>query len=520
MCGIFAALFSEYSLEELMPHLQAIQHRGPDHTAIVQANETTVLGFHRLAINGLTPAGNQPLCHPSHPELKLICNGEIYNYKKLSELYGCSLVSGSDCEIILHLYKKLGIHETCRLLDGYFAFVLVDGDRVFAARDPIGIRSLFIGSRKDSIYLSSELKAIHSLCESVSQFPPGTWWDGQTYTSYSYLYSNLVIEPAVDTEAIGTLRELLTSAVEKRVEMTERPIGCLLSGGLDSSIICALVNKSMMRRTGKPVHTFSIGFEGSTDCLYARKVAEHLQTIHHEVIVTPQDMIEAIPEVIRMIESYDTTTVRASTPMYLLCKYIAKHTDIRVIFSGEGSDELSGSYLYFHNAPSEIEFREETLRLVRDLHYFDVLRCDKSTAGNGLEVRVPFLDRDFVHYYLHLCPKLKMPKTYGIEKYLLRKAFEDMLPKEVVWRVKEAFSDGVSSVENSWFQIIQRHVNRLQLEECRSVFNPPVLKESLWYRNVYEKEYPGREYLIPYYWLPKWVGNVSDPSARVLSVYR
>jgi len=516
MCGIFAALNSEYSIEDLTPAVQAIQHRGPDHTSIVQHSPTVILGFHRLAINDLTPAGNQPM---KVGNKKLVCNGEIYNHKQLVKEYNLHPSSGSDCEVILHLYGLLGIHETVKLLDGYFAFVLVDGDKVYAARDTIGVRSLYIGHRDTSTYLSSELKAIHGLCAEVEQFPPGCVWDGETFTPFHDLYSRDVIEDS-DEVAISTVRSLLSQAVEKRVETTERPIGCLLSGGLDSSVICALVNESSKRRSGKPIHTFSIGFEGSTDCRYARMVAEHLQTIHHEVIVTPEDMIEAIPEVIRQIESYDTTTVRASTPMYLLCKYIAKHTDIRVVFSGEGSDELSGSYLYFHNAPDEKAFREETVRLVKDLNYFDVLRCDKSTATNGLEVRVPFLDKAFVEYYLHLSPARKIPRNYSIEKWVLRKAFEDLLPKEVVWRVKEAFSDGVSSVENSWFQIIQRHVGKMNLPKMEVEVNPPQLQESVWYRVVYWDHYPSRDRLTPYYWLPRWVGNVVDPSARVLSVYK
>jgi asparagine synthase (glutamine-hydrolysing) len=401
------------------------------------------------------------------------------------------------------------------MLDGYFAFVLVDGDQVFAARDTIGVRSLYIGYRGKSTYLASELKAIHELCDTVEQFPPGCWWDGKVFHKYHTLYEREVIRQS-QPEAISEVRGLLTEAVRKRVTTTERPIGCLLSGGLDSSIICALV----CQQSKEPVHTFSIGFEGSTDCHYARKVASHLNTIHHEVIVTRQQMLDAIPEVIRMIESYDTTTVRASTPMYLLCKYIAEKTDIKVVFSGEGSDELSGSYLYFHNAPDEKSFRDETIRLVQDLSYFDVLRCDKSTACNGLEVRVPFLDTSFLYYYLHLDPVMKLPKTYGIEKYILRKAFEDLLPQEVVWRVKEAFSDGVSSVENSWFSIIQRHVDGLCLPSPKSEYLPPVMRETQWYRSVYDSVYPRRERLLPYYWLPRWVGEVVDPSARVLSVYR
>ena len=522
MCGIFAAIHSPYSIEELTPSVQAIQHRGPDDTQIAHVNASTILGFHRLAINDLSAAGNQPMSHPDHPHLKLVCNGEIYNYRQLAATFGVKLSSGSDCEIILHLYHLLGMAETCRLLDGYFAFVLVDGERVFAARDVIGVRSLYIGSRVDATYFASELKAIHSLCDSVSQFPPGTWWDGNSFHLYHDLYEKKFHKPS-EADAIASIRQLLENAVEKRVDTTERPIGCLLSGGLDSSVICALVNQYTLKKTGKPVHTFSIGFEGSTDCRYARRVAEHLGTVHHEVLVTPQDMIQAIPEVVRAIESYDTTTVRASTPMYLLCKYINQHTDIKVIFSGEGSDELSGSYLYFHHAPNEEEFYQETQRLMRDLSYFDVLRCDKSTAAHGLEVRVPFLDLAFMQYYLHLDPVMKMPKTYGIEKHLLRKACEDLLPSEVAWRVKEAFSDGVSSVENSWFTIIQRHVETLpeslSLKERVYEVNPPQMKESAWYRRVYEEAYPGRERLTPYYWLPKWVGEVTDPSARILKVY-
>jgi asparagine synthase (glutamine-hydrolysing) len=518
MCGIFAAISSNSSIEDLTPCVQAIQHRGPDDTQIIQANDTTILGFHRLAINDLSSAGNQPMSHPQHPHIKLVCNGEIYNYRQLASTHGVTLASGSDCEIILHLYHLLGMEETCKLLDGYFAFVLVDGDRVFAARDVIGVRSLYIGSRDDATYLASELKAIHTLCDTVSQFPAGTWWDGNSFHLYHDLYEKDPHHPS-DENAIASIRQLLEQAVEKRVETTERPIGCLLSGGLDSSVICALVNQYSKKKTGKSVHTFSIGFEGSTDCRYARMVAEHLGTTHHEVIVTPQDMLDAIPETIRAIESYDTTTVRASTPMYLLCKYIRQHTDIKVIFSGEGSDELSGSYLYFHHAPNEEEFYQETKRLVKDLSYFDVLRCDKSTATHGLEVRVPFLDRAFIDYYLYLAPVMKMPKTYGIEKHLLRKACEDLLPSEVVWRVKEAFSDGVSSVENSWFKIIQRHVETLCVPERSYEMNPPQIQESKWYRGVYEEAYPGRERLTPYYWLPKWVGEVVDPSARILKVY-
>lgn len=517
MCGIFALLSTtDYCLSDLTPYINAIQHRGPDHSSIVRFSDKIALAFHRLAINDLTSNGNQPFYHPDFPSMALICNGEIYNHKELAEKYKFNLKSKSDCEVVLHMYQRFGLAQTCQELDGYFAFVIADGDQLYAARDPIGIRSLFISERPDKVYIASELKGLphDTPCE---QFPPGTWWSSESrvYTPYINMCEH-AIHSQTYTEARETVRLLLEKAVEKRVTMSERPIGCLLSGGLDSSIICALVAKY----SATPIHTFSVGFEGSTDCAYARKVAEHLHTIHHEVILTEQDMLEAIPEVIRQIESYDTTTVRASTPMYLLSKYISKHTDIRVIFSGEGSDELSGSYLYFYNAPSEEEFYKETLRLVKDLNYFDVLRCDKSTATNGLEVRVPFLDKDFVEYYLYLHPSLKIPSEFQCEKYLLRDSFEEMLPKEVAWRTKEAFSDGVSGKEKSWYQVIQEYVETLEIPEMEYTFNPPVLKESKWYRMIYNCAYPNQDHLIPYYWLPKWTGDVKDPSARILPVYQ
>jgi asparagine synthase (glutamine-hydrolysing) len=266
--------------------------------------------------------------------------------------------------------------------------------------------------------------------------------------------------------------------------------------------------------------------DGSTDLIKARVVAKHIGSIHHEVIVTAEDMLSAIKTVIQQTETYDTTTVRASTPMYLLSKYIKDNTDIVVVFSGEGSDEASGSYMYFHNAPSHNEFQDECVRLLQDLCYFDCLRCDKATAGNGLEVRVPFLDKEFLTEYMRVPVEWKVPKD-GMEKWFIRKAFDGtgLLPDEILWRKKEAFSDGVSSTEKSWYQIIQEHINEIvtdtEFEEQKNSFdvNPPFLKESYYYRKVFEEYYPGRGSTIPYYWLPKWSGDTKDPSARVLNVY-
>lgn len=519
MCGIFACLNCTEPVDSLKTGCNKIQHRGPDHSSFgVVPNTNHVYGFHRLSINDLTEKGNQPLVHQSHPHIKVICNGEIYNHNDLKKIYNFKTYSGSDCEIILHLYQRFGIERTVQELDGYFAFILFDNDNVFVARDEIGVRSLYIGNNGNSVYISSELKAIHPYCKEVFPFPNGHIWaySNETksgeYTCYKKEYN---MSDDTYQFALSTTKKLLEDAVKKRVDNTERPIGCLLSGGLDSSLISSLVCKY----SNQKVHTFSIGLAESIDLKYARMVADHLQTIHHEVIVTEDELLAAIPDVIKQIETYDTTTVRASTPMYLLCKYISDHTDIKVIFSGEGADELSGSYLYFKNAPSLCDFYKETHRLTSELQYFDVLRCDKSTAAHGLEVRVPFLDKEFMNYYLYINPQFKYYSSFECEKYLLRDAFRDMLPDEVLWRTKEAFSDGISKKSRSWYEIIQDHVSTLNLPDVIYEYNPPASKETQWYRSLFDTYYPNCEDVLPYYWLPKWCGDVKNPSARVLSSY-
>lgn len=518
MCGIFACLNAapSHTVQSLQAGFDSIRHRGPDHSVLTVIPATPhIAGFHRLAINDLTDKGNQPLSHPCYPHIQVICNGEIYNHDELTKIYNFTPSSGSDCEIILHMYQRFGIQRTVRELDGYFAFVLFDGVDVYVARDPIGVRSLYMGFHESQIFIASELKAIHPYTQTVAPFPHGQVWNSNTKTTEPYATLQYQTHHDDYQTAKHMTRTLLEEAVKKRIRHTERPLGCLLSGGLDSSLITALV----CQFSDKPVHTFSIGMVGSTDLFYAKMVAEALQTIHHEVIVTPEEMIAAIPDVVRQIESYDTTTVRASTPMYLLCRYIATQTDIKVILSGEGSDELSGSYRYFQNAPTPYAFRDETIRLMDHLQFFDVLRCDKSTAAHGLEVRVPFLDQEFVNYYLHMNPQHKFYGSFDCEKYLLRDAFRGLLPEEALWRTKEAFSDGVSTTQRSWYQIIQDHVATLSLSTTLSWhINPPVLKETLWYRTIFDEAYPDRANILPYYWLPKWCGDVVDPSARVLTV--
>tara|TARA_B110000881_G_scaffold183509_1_gene170736 strand:- start:318 stop:1949 length:1632 start_codon:yes stop_codon:yes gene_type:complete len=541
MCGIFAFLQNlngtVTNKDQLLQISVALKskHRGPDNTVImpIGPKSNNLFVFHRLSIMDTSMEGAQPMMHPNDSNIILICNGEIYNNLQLKEKYKIKTKSGSDCEVILHLYQMFGIEKTVKLLDGVFAFIIYDGNTntFYAGRDSIGVRSMYIGYTKDnSIVISSELKSVSPLCLTSRHFMPGTWWCSKKPRKFNFFnrlqfsyYTTLSATDYSELEVSKKVVSLLETAVHKRM-MSEREIGCFLSGGLDSSLVTALVAKEY--DDPKKLHTYSIGMEGSTDLYYADMVAKYIGTTHHEVIVTEDDMLQAIPEVVRMIESYDTTTVRASTPMYLLSKWIKQNTNTTVVFSGEGSDELSGSYMYFHNCPNVRAFQTETSRLVQDLFYFDVLRCDKSVAGAGLEPRVPFLDMDFINYYMQIPPEYKLPRN-GIEKYFLRKAFEplNLLPSEVLWRTKEAFSDGVSAVENSWNTIIKHFVDKQITDETftwqKDLYNEntPSLKETLFYRRIFDEEYPNCAHLVPYYWLPKWTDDVDDPSARVLSVY-
>jgi len=539
MCGIFAFLncsnSGEVEQNELTNVAMKSKHRGPDNSVVAAIGKHTFI-FHRLSIMDPSMRGNQPMMHPSDSNIVLMCNGEIYNYKHLCEKYMYKMVSGSDCEVILHLYKQFGIEDTIKQLDGAFAFILYDGNtnQVYAGRDPFGIRSLYIGyTAENNVVISSELKSVAPLCVYTRHFTPGCWWTMEKPYRFSFYerlkfsyYMTMNASQHNEEEVQKRIVYLLTNAVQKRT-MSDREIGCFLSGGLDSSLVAALLSKEFS--DPKKLHTYAIGMEGGTDLKYARMVAEHLGTTHHEVIVTKKEMLEALPDVVRQIESYDTTTVRASTPMFLLSKWIKKNTNTTVVFSGEGSDELSGSYMYFHKCPSQKSFQSETVRLAQDLYYFDVLRCDKSVSVAGLEARVPFLDMDFVRYYMQIPLEYKVPRN-GIEKYLLRKSFESskLLPKEVLWRTKEAFSDGCSSNEDSWYKIIQTFVDEQISDEDYEyqrkcfVHNEPQLKETLYYRKLFEKNYPGcsHERILPYLWMPKWTETVNDPSARVLSVYK
>ena len=527
MCGIFSYNGRTYKWSALHEAVDLISYRGPDNSHHEIIGDDILFAFHRLAIIGTSESGDQPMKHPQDESLTLICNGEIYNYKDLAKKYNFDLTTGSDCEIILHMFKKFGIDKTIKELDGVFMFVLHDAssNQLFASRDPMGVRPGFIGKRKEEIFIASEAKPLIQFCDEVWPFRPGTWWCSkapETFNRYFTYNGNMIKEKDEDT-ICKQIKVLLTNAVKKRL-MAEREIGCLLSGGLDSSLITSLVSKY---NQDKQLNTFSIGMPGSIDLEYAQTVANFLNTKHHQIEISEKEFLSAIETVIYNIESYDTTTVRASVGNYLVSKYISENTDCKVIFNGDGSDEVCCGYVYLKNAPSENSLQNESKRLIKEIHYFDVLRSDRSISSNGLEARTPFLDKAFVKYYLSIPAELKQFNGIDrLEKHILRKAFDNqnVLPDEVLWRRKCAFSDGVSPQKKSWHKIIQHHVDSIitdrefleqkdNYEHC-----PPQLKESYYYRKVFDSFFTNQNKLIPHYWMPKW-SSTTDPSARELEGY-
>jgi len=528
MCGIFSYKGRTYKWPELRGAVDLIGYRGPDNTHYDTIADDVLFAFHRLAIMGTTSTGDQPMKHPQDDSLTLICNGEIYNYKDLAEKYDFNLITGSDSEIILHMYRKFGIERMVKELDGVFMFVIYDASSnlLFAARDPMGVRPGFIGSDDDELFIASEAKPLVQFCDDISPFHPGTWWCSDASKTFNHYFTyNDENQQEKDEGAIcRKIRELLTEAVRKRL-MAERDIGCLLSGGLDSSLITSLVKRHY---SGPQLNTFSIGMPGSIDLKYAQNVAEFLGTKHHKIEISEKDFLKAIKTVIYNIESYDTTTVRASVGNYLVSKYICENSDCKVIFNGDGSDEVCCGYIYLRNAPSKFALQQESQRLLEEIHYFDVLRSDRSISANGLEARTPFLDKTFVKYYLSIPAELKMfDGDKRLEKHLLRQAFDqlDYLPNKILWRRKCAFSDGVSSKEQSWHKTIQTYIDNIisdeeYLREKEKIIHcPPQLKESYYYRKLFEEYFGKNEKLIPHFWMPKWVKTL-DPSARELLDYK
>jgi len=550
MCGIFALINSNKDFDLIKKEFQKGKIRGPENTELLKINNTYI-GFHRLAINGLNDKSNQPF-HINN--IYCICNGEIYNYKSLAHDYNIILTTDSDCEIIIQLYIKFGIEKTIKLLDGVFSFFIYDTNinKFFIGRDPHGVRPLYYFNENNTFGFASDLKVLYNLCDhksNIHNFTPSHYFyitqDNNTIyfdklNYYRLPDYNLTINnnnnDFNDLNIIyNNIVDILKKSVHKRViDTCERPIACLLSGGLDSSLIAALVN-DYLKNNNKKLATFSIGLKDSEDLKYAKIVAQHINSEHTEIILSEDEFFDSIPHVIYDIESYDTTTIRASVGNYLIGKYIKNNTDYKVIFNGDGADELMGGYLYFRKCPNFSEFNIECKRLLENINRFDVLRSDKSISSHGLEPRTPFLDKNFVDYYICINNKLKHDTTLRLcEKYLIRKAFEinmpGLLPKNILWRKKEAFSDGVSSLKNSWYNIITDKIKTLYqsnylllvslnlLLDDKNSINTPTTYEQAYYRYLYNLNYIGTESLIPYFWMPKFV-LANDASARSLDIY-
>ena len=507
MCGIVCAFNLKQKQDVLRPQIlkmsKLLRHRGPDWSGIYSC-DNAILSHERLAI--VDPAsGKQPLYSPDK-KIVLAANGEIYNHlelrEKLSGKY--TFTTQSDCEIILALYQDKGINFVDDL-NGIFAFAIYDSfnNEFFIARDHMGIVPLYMGWDKNgTFYVASELKALEGVCSKIELFPPGHYWFSKNNAPTRWYNRDWVDYQKVKNNKtnISDLHDALSDAVHRQL-MSDVPYGVLLSGGLDSSITSALAKKFSSKRVESndtqsawwpQLHSFSVGLEGSPDLEAARKVSEHIGSIHHEVIFTIQEGLDAIRDVIYHLETYDITTVRASTPMFLMARSIKSH-GIKMVLSGEGADELFGGYLYFHKAPSAEEFHKETVRKLDKLHQYDCLRANKSLAAWGIEGRVPFLDKEFIDVAMRINPEDKMINSERMEKWVVRKAFEDYLPESVAWRQKEQFSDGVGY---SWIdtlkEVVENAITDDQMKNAKFRFplQTPQNKEEFYYRSIFEEHFP------------------------------
>ena len=521
MCSIMGYCGSSAAYDKFVEGLLKTVTRGPDDRRVVDTGKG-LLGFERLSIMGLTPSGMQPF------ELDgsyVVCNGEIYGFEKIKEeLSGkYTFQSESDCEILLPLYKEYGT-DMFKMLDAEFACIIYDAETegYIAARDPIGIRPLYYGYDADGVILfASEPKNLTELTDKIMPFPPGYYYkDGEFICYCDIAKVDTVCYDNLET-VCKNIHDKLVAGVEKRL-IADAKVGFLLSGGLDSSLVCAIAAK----KSSTPIKTFAIGMsEDAIDLKYAKQVADYIGSDHKEVIITKDDVLSSLKEVIHLLGTFDITTIRASMGMYLLCKAIHEQTDIRVLLTGEISDELFG-YKYTDFAPDAAAFQQESEKRIRELHMYDVLRADRCSSVNSLEARVPFGDLDFVKYVMAIDPEIKLNK-YGKGKYLLRHAFEegDYLPDEILWREKAAFSDAVG---HSMVDYLKEYAESAYTDEefetlCQKYTHArPFTKESLLYREIFESFYPGQGEMIADFWMPNksWEGcDVDDPSARVLSNY-
>ena len=520
--------------------------RGPDAARIMRAGNIW-MGFNRLSIMGLTEEGMQPFVYrnrrtlpaaelaqtqegcflmPEDAGICLVCNGEIYGFRPLKEELirkGYAFISDSDCEILPALYREYGT-DMFRMLDAEFALVMYDAENksLIAARDPVGIRPLYYGTREDGEYLfASEPKNLTGLVREIRPFPPGCYFKDGEFASYRQISRAQAVLPDDMGQVTEQLHDRLVDAVRKRLD-SDTPVGFLLSGGLDSSLVCGIAAAMLDR----PLKTWAIGMDkDAIDLKYARQVADYIHADHHEVIITAEDVRGALETVIGVLGTYDITTIRASIGMYLVCRAIHEQSDVRVILTGEVSDELFG-YKYTDFAPSAEAFQQEAEKRIREIHMYDVLRADRCISANSLEARVPFGDLAFVAYALAIDPEMKR-NHYGKGKYLLRKAFEKdaLIPESILWREKAAFSDAVGhSLKDVLAEYAESVYSDAAYEEGirRYEHARPFTKESLLYRDIFEKYYPGQSGMVADFWMPNrsWEGcNVNDPSARVLSNY-
>ncbi|WP_029233080.1 asparagine synthase B [Butyrivibrio sp. VCB2006] len=528
MCAILTYAREDLSREFFEEMLSKTISRGPDMSRIQKVG-CGWMGFNRLSIMGLNEAGMQPFNHNGNT---VVCNGELYGFhdlKKYLESLGYSFQSESDCEILLPLYEILGT-KMFGFLDAEYACVIYDKKKnsFIAARDPIGIRPLYYGyDAEGHIIFASEPKNLVGACDKIMPFPPGHFYEDGKFVCYRDMTKSKVKE-CRETLAddsleviVENIHDKLFTGIQKRLD-ADAPVGFLLSGGLDSSLVCGVAAKL----SDKPIETFAIGMDiDAIDLKYAREVADYIHSNHHEVIITKDDVIGALEPVIAALGTYDITTIRASIGMYLLCKWIHENTDIKVVLTGEISDELFG-YKYTDFAPSAEAFQEEAEKRIREIHMYDVLRADRCISVNSLEARVPFGDLDFVDYVMGIDPEKKL-NTYGIGKFLLRKAFEkdEVIPHSILMREKAAFSDAVGhSLRDDLMEYADSKYTYAEYETTKKKYEhaTPFTKESLLYREIFEKYYPGQSDMVIDFWMPNksWKGcNVTDPSARVLSNY-
>lgn len=555
MCGIFAYIkllkYKNVDNSKLFQDFWNLKPRGPDNSYLENYGDVWI-GFHRLAILDTSFKSNQPFVFQEKERTVIfICNGEIYNFRELIEKYDLPINTDSDCMTIPELYLKYTRNEGDvkdffdlfqNNIKGEFAFVMFEFDRlknlkkIFASRDQIGIRPLYTNTTiTDELIFSSEVKGTNSYDGEISEFPPGciTIYNfddfGKQVDKTIYTFKNVYVQDNFTSSEeyhLQSVKNAVINSVKRRLD-SDRPLAFLLSGGVDSSLVASISAKLL----GYPIRTFCCGMNEGTDLIYARKVAEHIRSNHTEVLFTPQDGLDAIRDVIWKTETWDTTTVRASVGQYIVSKYIGTKTDAKVVLVGEGPDEVCSSYLFNWYAPSGKALHQTALEYVENIHYFDSRRGDRCLSGWGLEGRVPLLDPEFIEAYWNIPAEMRMPQYKGIEKWWLRKAFDgtDLLPNEVLYRTKEAFSDGVSSKEKSWFQIIQEYVELLisdkDLENAANIYPhcTPQTKEAFYYRRVFCEFFgENRQTIIPHYWQPKWnadgeeVTEYVDPSARTL----